>query len=349
MRIALCLALSVATLGCPSESNAPPDPPDEQGGAGGAGGAGGSGSMPMDASTSDSSAPQPAPDAAVDGQSDEDAATVADASADAATPPLPCSIDVEDPALPGVRLHVEGDRCRVQSGQEHEFRYTLELDAPIAYTAPDSGGGCSRCGGYGDDPLALIDFSIGADQTWYCLCDVGCCPPTTSSMHTLLTGTFTDVIVWPGRAWNGPSDTDEPLGAPFPAGDYDVSVTFAVPGIGSVTARLPIEVFGDGGAGGGASCEVGGQVYASGTGGIDDPQSCNTCTCDDGTLACTEIGCPEPCADGTAYGTSCSQCGPTDACEVVRHACLPTCDTSSDCELGELWFCGDGVCRNVCG
>jgi hypothetical protein len=263
---------------------------------------------------------------------------------------MPCSIEVDDPALPGVRLHVEGDRCRVQTGQEHEFRYRLEVDDPIAYYAPDSGGSCGRCAGYGDDPLTLIDFSIGAADTWYCLCDVGCCPPTTTSQWTLQTGTFADVILWPGREWNGPSDTNEPLGALFAAGDYDVSVTFAVPGVGSMTARLPIEVFGDVGNAGEAGCEVDGEVYPSGATGIGDPQSCNTCACEDGALACTKIGCPEPCPDGTAYGTSCAQCGPTDACEVVLHACLPTCDTSSECDSDpELWFCGDGVCRNACG
>jgi hypothetical protein len=157
-------------------------------------------------------------------------------------PSTPCAIDVEDPQLPGVRLHVEGDRCRVQTGREHEFRYRLELDDPIDYTVPESSG-CGYCGGYGDDPLALVQYSIGAGDIRYCMCDVGCCAPDTARSETLAAGTFEQVIVWPGRQWDGPSDTDEPLGAPFPEGDYDVSVTFEVPSLGSITARLPIEVF----------------------------------------------------------------------------------------------------------
>jgi hypothetical protein len=100
---------------------------------------------------------------------------------------------------------------------------------------------------------------------------------------------------------------------------------------------------------GGASCEVGGTVYPSGTDGIDDPQSCNTCSCDEGQLICTDIACPEPCPAGTVYATSCSACGPVDNCERVRHDCLPTCETSADCTGDAPPFCFDGICRVLCG
>jgi hypothetical protein len=85
-------------------------------------------------------------------------------------------------------------------------------------------------------------------------------------------------------------------------------------------------------------------VYPSGATGLPDPVSCNTCSCVDGQLACTKIACPTACPTGTAFSTQCAQCGPTDACEVVEHACLPTCvDT---CTSG---VCLDGVCKTVCG
>jgi hypothetical protein len=93
-----------------------------------------------------------------------------------------------------------------------------------------------------------------------------------------------------------------------------------------------------------AACKVNGVVYKSGSSGIDDPVSCNQCSCENGELACTEIGCPIACPAGTAYGTQCAQCGPTDACEIVEHACLPTCDDV--CEQGA---CSDGICRSSCG
>lgn len=93
------------------------------------------------------------------------------------------------------------------------------------------------------------------------------------------------------------------------------------------------------------SCKVGGTVYPSGASDIQDPFSCNKCSCGAGQLGCTNIGCATPCPDGTAPGTSCAECGPTDACTVVEHACLPVC--ADACDDGKL--CVDGLCRNVCG
>ena len=97
-----------------------------------------------------------------------------------------------------------------------------------------------------------------------------------------------------------------------------------------------------------ASCEVEGVVYPSGSDGVGDPLSCNTCACEDGALTtCTEIGCPEPCPEGTTYGTSCVECGPVDQCEVVRIGCLPSCEDDDDCSSGGA--CHEGVCRTLCG
>jgi hypothetical protein len=262
-----------------------------------------------------------------------------------------CWVTAVGAGLPGVSLLVEGARCRVLSGHSAGFAYSLEVEDPIAYQTPDSGGSCGRCKGYSSDPHSLIDYAIGDGSVQYCECDVGCCAPTTASSQVVSQGEFDGLIDWPGRAWQGPSDTNEPLGDPFPPGDYHVTVAFVVPGVGSVTARLPIEVVASPSAPvAGASCEVGGVVYADGEGGIADPQSCNTCSCRNGELACTEIACHEPCPDGMAFGTSCSQCGPADGCEVVRTACLPTCSAQDDCDDPVLGFCGsDGKCKNVCG
>lgn len=95
-----------------------------------------------------------------------------------------------------------------------------------------------------------------------------------------------------------------------------------------------------------AACKVNGLIYKSGSGDIADPVSCNRCDCQDGELACTEIGCPIACPPGTAYGTQCAQCGPSDACNVVEHGCLPTCTTSGDCAAGT---CVEQICRKICG
>jgi hypothetical protein len=42
--------------------------------------------------------------------------------------------------------------------------------------------------------------------------------------------------------------------------------------------------------GGGADCEVDGTTYADGDT-FEAPDGCNTCTCDDGAAACTEMAC----------------------------------------------------------
>jgi hypothetical protein len=97
---------------------------------------------------------------------------------------------------------------------------------------------------------------------------------------------------------------------------------------------------------GGVGCMVGGVVYESGASGIDDPFSCNTCSCLDGQLACTEINCPEDCPPNSVAGTQCAECGPGDGCEVVEHACLLLCTGDDSCDEG---VCIEGVCRMLCG
>ncbi len=97
----------------------------------------------------------------------------------------------------------------------------------------------------------------------------------------------------------------------------------------------------------GASCVVNGITYPDGADGVPDPYSCNSCSCDDGTVGiCTEAYCPDECPDDTAPGTECVSCGPADECQSVHTGCLPTCTSADDCDSG---ICDEGVCRNVCG
>jgi hypothetical protein len=96
----------------------------------------------------------------------------------------------------------------------------------------------------------------------------------------------------------------------------------------------------------GTACKVGGVVYPNGATEIPDPTSCNTCTCEDGGLVCTEIHCPVDCPEATQLGTSCAQCGPADDCEVLETDCLPSCSDSEPCDAGT---CHEGVCAQLCG
>jgi hypothetical protein len=76
---------------------------------------------------------------------------------------------------------------------------------------------------------------------------------------------------------------------------------------------------------GGRGCKVAGVDYPDGATGIPDPVSCNQCSCQDGSLACTKIACPMPCPAGSTFGQQCAACGPTDACQVVEFGCFPSC------------------------
>jgi hypothetical protein len=155
--------------------------------------------------------------------------------------PEGCEVDATDDSLPGVTVHVEADRCNFDSGQPGEFRYEITVAESVSYQV-EASSGCGACRPWGGPVQELVSYRIGSGEVHYCECDVGCCPPDQSMAHTLAAGDGTGVIRWPGRQWDGPSDTNNPLGPPFPPGAYDVEVSLALPGAGAVTARLPIVV-----------------------------------------------------------------------------------------------------------
>lgn len=97
----------------------------------------------------------------------------------------------------------------------------------------------------------------------------------------------------------------------------------------------------------GIACRVDGTTYPSGSTGVPDPTSCNTCACEQGVLAaCTELACPEPCPAGFARGTACVSCGPVDECLEVETGCFRTCSGPNDCPEPAAPFCASnaGVC-----
>jgi hypothetical protein len=157
-------------------------------------------------------------------------------------PPMHCSVDAADPSLPGVAIRLESERCSVPYGQPQSFYYRVTVVTPIQYTLADSGGSCGLCGPFTGDPDPLILRAVGEGAVRYTDRGGGCCPATTGQeAETLKAGTYVASIDWPGRQ-GYTSDTPVPLGPFFPQGSYAVTVALVVPGVGQVTATLPIEV-----------------------------------------------------------------------------------------------------------
>jgi hypothetical protein len=91
--------------------------------------------------------------------------------------------------------------------------------AGVILTPRDAGG----CGVPGNSGLIVFEQLAGNAQS-YCLCDTGLCGPSSLPPVTLHPGSYAGAFSWDGKNWNGPSDTGNPKGAPFPPGTYTLSV-----------------------------------------------------------------------------------------------------------------------------
>ncbi len=158
--------------------------------------------------------------------------------------PASCVLDTTS-TLPHVHIDFESTRCvftLAQAAAKISIAYDLIVDQDVpgfqltsAYSPPYYSTGAST----GD--LAISEVLSGGGQQ-YCLCDEGLGPATCPTSDggttappagtsgpcppiTIPAGTYPRVFTWDGRNWNGPSDTGNPEGAPFPAGDYELAVT----------------------------------------------------------------------------------------------------------------------------
>jgi len=98
------------------------------------------------------------------------------------------------------------------------FGYAIVVDSNQVNVHPSTTGGYS-CPQEGPSGL-FVEESIGGGAQKYCVCDVGLCGPGSLGTTTVVEGTHPATFDWTGHNWNGPSDTNEALGAPFPAGTY---------------------------------------------------------------------------------------------------------------------------------
>ncbi|WP_437528758.1 hypothetical protein WME79_46420 [Sorangium sp. So ce726] len=166
-----------------------------------------------------------------------------------ALPDWPCEVRDVEGTIPGVKISIASSRCAYYEGEPAEFIFTVTTDSSVPPIDIAASTGCGRCVEPTSDPLSFVSYKIsgvsfGANPQpqLYCLCDVGCCAPDEAVTVQVDATTATQTIRWSGRQWTGPSDTNNPEGAFFSKGSYNVEVTFDGQEQGSVTAKLPFEI-----------------------------------------------------------------------------------------------------------
>lgn len=102
-----------------------------------------------------------------------------------------------------------------------EYKVVLERDLVGIIPLPFGPSNAEPPGPSGLHPRNRI---AGQNQL-YCLMDFGLAPPPQEVVKTLKKGVYTHSFEWDGRNWTGPSDFGNPKGKPFPAGDYELTVT----------------------------------------------------------------------------------------------------------------------------
>lgn len=131
-----------------------------------------------------------------------------------------------DSTLPGVSVEFTTADCtytlaEAAAGIEIGYRFVAAADVPNVFPVPQDAGGCGMPGPSGLIPFAKLD---GNGQN-YCICDEGLCPGPGGNPVTVPAGSYPGSFTWDGVNWTGPSDFGNPKGAPFPPGDYTLTVS----------------------------------------------------------------------------------------------------------------------------
>jgi hypothetical protein len=128
--------------------------------------------------------------------------------------------------LPGVSLEVVSTDCTftlAEAAAGIVIDYRLEIEQTLEGVATAEYGSANCVFEVPEEGL-LISEILEGDGQYYCVCDVGLCPPFELVPRTLAAGSFPLAFSWDGRNWTGPSDYGQPKGDPFPAGVYTLEL-----------------------------------------------------------------------------------------------------------------------------
>jgi hypothetical protein len=109
------------------------------------------------------------------------------------------------------------------------YTIIVEQDVADVVVLPQDAGSCGQPGASG---LIVFEQLTGNGEN-YCRCDEGLCAGPNQTPSTIPAGETAASFEWTGRNWYGPSDTGNPLGAPFPAGIYTLEAS-AIGRVGGV-------------------------------------------------------------------------------------------------------------------
>lgn len=130
--------------------------------------------------------------------------------------------------LPGVHIELDSDmECvfrvsRALAGVSIAYQVVVDQDVQNVKPVPQDDGHCGKPAW--PDGLILFEELSGQGQK-YCKCDIGLCPPPDQKPVTIKKGVYPFTFEWHGRNWQGPSDTGNPEGEPFPPGTYILTIS----------------------------------------------------------------------------------------------------------------------------
>ncbi len=136
----------------------------------------------------------------------------------------PCTVGGAS-TLPGVTVTFADAPCTftlAEAAQGVAIPYAIVVADGLAdvVVSPSDAGGCAQPGASG----LIIAEAIDGGGHHYCICDVGVCPAPDPTPRAIAAGAYSGALMWDGVNWDGPSDTNNPKGAPFPPGDYTVTI-----------------------------------------------------------------------------------------------------------------------------